>query len=262
MSTESSESRLQMSSIESDNSNKPSTNIEWAKHLFDEWKYRHDLFCQYLFRYLLAIGILAILPMTSLLQGMHRGGIALFAYWCLICLFLIGSSISLLVQFISCRKLFDRVQRLRGSQETLTLRDFWPYSPSKATLYILGFVLIVVICVVAPFIMRQSGSPARADADEGIDVSSLVDQLRRELIASDLERTEKHMPSLLTAKSVDLEVSFVARRSDNTGSKVSIQVIDADSKQEITSERTQKMILHLDIEQPKQLVISPKGVNQ
>src|SRR5437764_12123724 len=47
----------------------------------------------------------------------------------------------------------------------------------------------------------------------GIGIPALVQQVREELIASDLGRRKSAYPALFAAKSVDLEVAFVAKKT-------------------------------------------------
>jgi hypothetical protein len=42
-----------------------SKDVEWAKHLFDEWKYRHDAFWKTLYRALSAIAVLVAIPFVK-----------------------------------------------------------------------------------------------------------------------------------------------------------------------------------------------------
>ena len=91
----------------------------------------------------------------------------------------------------------------------------------------------------------------------GIGIPALVQQVREELIASDEQRTKANMPALFVAKSVDLEISFVVKQEADVGSKVSLEVIDVDSKHSISAEQAQKLTIHLDIQQPEHLTIPP-----
>lgn len=127
---------------------------------------------------------------------------------------------------------------------------------------------VVVICAallagfISGLVSEKVLSPRQIESlhsreDGGIGIPALVQQVREELIASDIQRTQANMPSLFTAKSVDLEISFVAKKSDTLGSKVTLQVVDVDAKRTISSEQAQKMTIHLDIQQPEELSISP-----
>jgi len=125
-------------------------------------------------------------------------------------------------------------------------------------------IVVVVAALIGGFILGLTtdrvfsrGSAASLTDDGGIGIPTLVEQVRQELIASDIRRTQSNMPALFTAKNVDLEISFVVKKSDSVGSKLALRVIDVDAKRSISSEKAQKMTLHLEIQQPEELNIPP-----
>ena len=93
--------------------------------------------------------------------------------------------------------------------------------------------------------------------DSGPSIPDFVEKVRNELVESDLTRQRNHLPALFTAKSVDLEMSLVVKRSISGGSKFSVQLADIDSKIDRATEQTQKLVLHLDINQPENVSIPP-----
>jgi hypothetical protein len=56
-----------------------SNDVEWAKHLFDEWKYRHENFWKTLYRALFGIAVLTTLPFVKaeLFKPLHDKNISL-----------------------------------------------------------------------------------------------------------------------------------------------------------------------------------------
>src|SRR5690242_20584474 len=101
-------------------------------------------------------------------------------------------------------------------------------------------------------------NPATSEnLSDGIGIPAFVDRVREELMDSDRKREQEGKPPLLKSRSVDLEFSFVAKKTTGVGSKVALQVIDVDAKRDISSEKTQKMVLHLDVSQPESLEIPP-----
>ncbi len=122
-------------------------------------------------------------------------------------------------------------------------------------------VLAAVVCgfilgLTADRVFSSSSTMSSTD-DGGIGIPSLIEQVRQELIASDIQRTKANMPALFAAKSVDLEISFVAKKSDSVGSKLSLRAVDVDAKRSVSSEKAHKMTIHLDIQQPEELNIPP-----
>jgi hypothetical protein len=102
----------------------------------------------------------------------------------------------------------------------------------------------------ATWFSSRSVADLHSSNSEGIGIPALVDQIRDELIASDLQRTARNAPGLFVARSVDLEISFVVKRALEVGSKVALEVVDADTKLMIGTERTHTMTIHLDVQQP------------
>jgi hypothetical protein len=122
-----------------------------------------------------------------------------------------------------------------------------------------GFILGLV----GERLLSSRNVSSSLDINNGIGIPAFVQQVREELIASDIQRGRTNMPALFTAKSVDLEIAFVAKKSDSASGKLTLEVVDVDAKRELSSEKTQKMTLHLDIAQPEQLSIPPSpGKNE
>jgi hypothetical protein len=109
----------------------------------------------------------------------------------------------------------------------------------------------------AAWYTSRSVADLHSSESGGIGIPALVDQVRDELIASDLQRTAAGAPALFVARSVDLEVSFVVKHAQEIGSKVALEVVDANSKLTLGTERTHKMTIHLDVQQPETVSIPP-----
>jgi len=75
-----------------------SPQVEWAKHLWEDWKYRHEAFYKLLYRYSWYCFLLAMLPVvaavppevksyvpirTQALESLRTPGLARDAYWAL-----------------------------------------------------------------------------------------------------------------------------------------------------------------------------------
>ena len=77
----------------------PPADIEWAKHLWEEWKYRHESWHRILYRSLLGIGIIMAVPLIPVIQtqaleviranAVNRWTFLLCPaiFFCLLCLF-------------------------------------------------------------------------------------------------------------------------------------------------------------------------------
>jgi hypothetical protein len=106
------------------------------------------------------------------------------------------------------------------------------------------------------FSSRKKTLSARTD-EARIGIPELVSEIRKELIESDLQRDKDGIPALFIAKSVDLEISFVVKKADSAGSKLSLEVVTLDAKRQISAEETQKMTLHLEVQKPQDIIIPP-----
>jgi hypothetical protein len=90
-----------------------------------------------------------------------------------------------------------------------------------------------------------------------IGIPELINRVRQELIASEESRLENKLPALFVAKSLDLEISFVAKRSAELGSKVVLTAVEAGATVGLESEKTHKMTLHLEVQPPESGSIPP-----
>jgi len=141
------------------------------------------------------------------------------------------------------------VARLGGNGSNASHGQRWRTAVTALMVGLIGFVS-------GHFVWPREHS-SLSNAENGIGIPAFVNQVRDELIASDIQREQNGQPALFTAKSVDLEVAFVVKRSYGVGSRASLQVVDVDTKREVSSEKTQKMILHLDVQPPVSLSIPP-----
>jgi hypothetical protein len=111
-------------------------------------------------------------------------------------------------------------------------------------------------------VSSRTAASVHSDVNGGIGIPQLVEQVRQELRQSDLQREKNHVPALFVAKSVDLEIAFVVSRSDELSSRVTLKVLDDSLRHEIGSEQTQRMTLHLDVQQPEDITIPPASDGQ
>jgi hypothetical protein len=134
--------------------------------------------------------------------------------------------------------------------------------PISRQSFIWSVVLVAVGALFIGYIVAHifSSSSPTLGGDEStskIGIPELVGEVRKELIQSDLQRTKDNTPALFVAKSVELEISFVVKKADSAGSKISLEVVNLEGKRQVSSEKTQKMTLHLDIQEPQEVSIPP-----
>lgn len=100
-------------------------------------------------------------------------------------------------------------------------------------------------------------SDLRAPSENGIGIPALVERVRQELIAADLQQTANGASRLLVARSVDLEIAFVVKHARDMAGQMALEVVEANSKLAVGNERTHKMTIHLDVQKPEDVTISP-----
>jgi NTP-dependent ternary system trypsin peptidase co-occuring protein len=114
---------------------------------------------------------------------------------------------------------------------------------------------VVSICVLSFAV----GAVATKLSDGRIGIPELVERVRAEMIESERRRTAVGASPLFVAKSVDLEIAFGVKRESEGASKFTLEVIELDAREQVSSETVQKMTLHLDVAQPQDVVIPPSN---
>ena len=119
--------------------------VEWAKHLFDEWKYRHENFWKTLYRALFGVAVLTTVPFvkTELFKPLHDKSIVLCGrtllnmravYAFLPTISFIALCFVLSYEHARLRAVEERLQELRGANRPPEVdpwaafrpRTFWP----------------------------------------------------------------------------------------------------------------------------------------
>jgi len=99
--------------------------------------------------------------------------------------------------------------------------------------------------------------PAEAQTDEGLGIAKLIEDVKSELITSDENRRSQGLPALFQVRSFDLEINFVvkARRKGQVG--IDYEVVAVGGESEVSSEKVQKIVLHMDAASPENIPQRP-----
>jgi len=116
-------------------------------------------------------------------------------------------------------------------------------------LFIAMLMLIALTFVTQRFWRQQRTTPT--NAREGLGVNELIREVKQELRQASDEMRQNNEAALFQLKTFDLEVSFVARAVATTSGKVTYELVAVDNQLETSSERTQKLMLHMEVLPPQ-----------
>jgi hypothetical protein len=91
---------------------------------------------------------------------------------------------------------------------------------------------------------------AETPLSEGPDISSVVTELKEQIAKEEEQAAANDEADILVLKSIDLELSFTVTQQKNVEGKFEPKLIAVTSNTSVSSERVQKMVLHLSPTQP------------
>lgn len=89
------------------------------------------------------------------------------------------------------------------------------------------------------------------DAATDLGVQDLIENVKTGLIESEQRRRDKNQAALLELKDVDLEINCVVKASGKGSGSVDLKVLTLGSEADVSSEKIQKVRLHLVAVQPQ-----------
>jgi hypothetical protein len=122
----------------------PSNNLEWAKHLLDEWKHRHEMFWKALYVSVGATVSIAIVPLTltafkDARQHLLFRVVHVTFAWAVF----VGTTVFLVHEYCLLKSVQQEIKTLRGTYDPrpLGIREAYGTSARVGTLlYLAGFV--------------------------------------------------------------------------------------------------------------------------
>ena len=145
-------------------------NLDYAKHLFDEWKYRHEMFFKLLFRYSWIYIVAAVLPSLAtespigaeFFQQVRSGTRTSVVYWGFVVVFFIASHFHLVFEYRRTEAIRNKLRVLRNESkegEKLAFREFASKLPHEIV-YLSAFILFFILCW--RYQHGQSAQPAKS----------------------------------------------------------------------------------------------------
>jgi hypothetical protein len=91
---------------------------------------------------------------------------------------------------------------------------------------------------------------AQTPTSEGPDISSVITELKQQIAKEEEHAAANNEADILVLKAVDLELSFTVTEERTVEGKLEPKLIAVTSNTSVSSERVQKIVLHLDPAQP------------
>jgi hypothetical protein len=131
-------------------------------------------------------------------------------------------------------------QELRLHRTAPLLADFmmFNYSPMKIDI-LLGLIILSVL-ILAIYIHRTN-VPSE-DKNEGLGVAELIKGVKADLMLTERDSSAR----MFKVKSFDLEINFVVKSRQKAQGGVDYKVVTAGGESELSNERVQKIILHME----------------
>ena len=98
--------------------------VRWSKHLWDEWKYRHEMFHKTLVRWAWTIVGFAVLPWikTEFFERIGPSGWRFYVgYWIILVLLLCGTNLHLACEYAHLQSVDRKLRELRGGNSPFDL---------------------------------------------------------------------------------------------------------------------------------------------
>lgn len=109
------------------------------------------------------------------------------------------------------------------------------------------------------FFMFSSQAVANRESEE-FGIKRIVTQVRDELYQTSKATMEKYPDNLFELKSMELELSFVIKRSDKSSTEGNAKLVAVGAETEFSKEKIQKIKLSMGAIQPKPQRVSPSRV--
>lgn len=130
--------------------NTDANELEWAEHLFEEWKYRHEAFWKTLYRSLSAIAVLTTIPFVKadFLKPIRDKNIPLIHGWMaavyvsLPCIIFVAMCLLLISEFAKQKQLERRLADIRGRHNPDRPNEREAFDGSRTKIVSISFIVI------------------------------------------------------------------------------------------------------------------------
>jgi Trypsin-co-occurring domain 2 len=122
------------------------------------------------------------------------------------------------------------------------------------------FIGAIILILVTLMIYNHRRSKINYSTSEnGLNIKELIERVEGELQKTEQEKIDSKQPGLFQVKTFDLEVSFVVKtRYTEAGKIAGYDFIAISAENEIASEQTHKIILHLEAAAPRTGTAKPQ----
>jgi len=120
---------------------------------------------------------------------------------------------------------------------------------------LLAIVLFIALTLLAPRVTDHLVEPAGGDV-EGLQLKTLIRQVKKELQDADLEAVRSNEPALFELKQFDLDVNIVASGKTAADAKV----LAVGSNVEVSRERVQHIHLVWTAARPEAVIVQPHEI--
>jgi hypothetical protein len=131
-----------------------------------------------------------------------------------------------------------------------------PHLDKMTLACLMAGVVLVTIAVYRWLNQRPISLPAQT-----LNLQQLIGDLRHQLLEAEDTRRHSGEPALFRIGKCDIEVNVVVRYSDTVTGGFKYEVITAEQAREYSSEQVQKVTLHLDSVEQREVVIPPSDPN-
>jgi hypothetical protein len=108
-------------------------------------------------------------------------------------------------------------------------------------------IILTALCLfVIDATVKQTSNGYDGKDTTGLEIESLIRNVKSELIKADSERIAKNEGALFKLRDFEMEISFTVRKVNRAGTKFDYKFVTVEGGTETGNEKVQKLILHWD----------------
>ncbi len=109
----------------------------------------------------------------------------------------------------------------------------------------LGLIIVFLVAAIIFVHWWSRGRGAKNSVD--VDINDVIEQVELSLRAGEEKRIAAKQERLFEVKSFDLEINFVVKTNQSRSGGLETRFIAVSADSQIATERTQKIMLHMDV---------------
>jgi Trypsin-co-occurring domain 2 len=99
-----------------------------------------------------------------------------------------------------------------------------------------------------------SKKPSQGKDEPTLGVQTLVENVKNDLEQIDIDRIKQNKAALFNVKTFDLEINFIAKKTNSSDAKFDYQVVTLGGGEEVSQEQVQKIMLHFEAVAPDKTI--------